>query len=595
MAYTTVLFAPKFFKEGMRAFFPDIGDLKVVPMTYTEEMGARFFQKPGDLLRAISNLKFKIGKADPQNFTGATTNDVYNAIVATAKNNNLTLTVNEVMTIAVFAAITRQTYAYWFHALKQTIAPHAQNLFQIEISRNKNSQITANYVEKDKQVGEYTGSTSIRGELETLAKIKGSGILKATAENAYTVEPSLETFQIETTVWAKRLLLHAFAYLRDLTEDFNAYDLFLLTPFLTDPKFRSTFAIRLNEQKNLVASKELVADFVKLCFEGNIKTTEDTLKALGLPRTALEGPSSATTISRSTSLNHLPDISLSRASTSANAHGREGEGSQTTIYPQPFSNGNSNGGPSAPSPSASSLVQSGVNTYPFNQPLTPEQQRTQQQQALNQQHFQQMHQSHQPPPRTQVQTPALTTAQRYAHEKQAMEGLENKLGYGTSQYTQIKAINAALNDLNSHQVAAHQAMLIDVMAASRRAVADPYDQTNLNNLNTLIKPLHHKNLVRLAGAVSLLVIGVLLAVVSTAAAVASFGGTHLLSAWGIAVAHTTLTKALTLAGSVVGTSLFVGGLVLFSRNPINKIHGAADAIAIEASKEQLVHPRPARA
>ena len=593
MAYTDVAFPAKFTNEGMKAIFPHDLSLKTTPMIYNDDLATPFFENQADFIATLQTIKFKLGKAEAQSFAMGAKNsgEIYNAIMAAAANNKLTISYNEIMAIAVFAATTKQAYAIWFHQLDQTLLPQPQSSFEVQISRDKKYVLQANYVEKDKQMGEYRGSTKIRGELTTLVKVKGAGAVTATSVSTYTVEPRLESFEVETTVWMNRLLPSAFTYLRRLsaTDDFNEKDLFLLTPFLSDPKFRESFGLKLKSAKDATASRELVADFVKLCFEGTKRELDIILKSLELPRTALEAASvTSTSMSRTASTSHLPveiSQSLSTASTSSAVPRREGERQLSSAVPLQISHG----GPSAPSPSATSLLQPSTNTYPFDQPQTAEQLRTQQQAQEQQLQFQQQHRAMRPP-----QPPLLSPAQKYAREFEMLVNLESKVSYETTLDKHIKSIVEAIKNLTANEVTENQAMLTEVMASSRKAVLDPHDQPNLNNLNALIKPLQRKNLARLAAAVSLLVIGVGLAVVATAVAVASFGGTHLLSAWGIAVAHNTLTKALALAGSVVGSGLTVGGLALFSSHPLKKILSSADAIALQASKEQQLHPRPAR-
>ena len=491
-----------------------------------------------------------------------TTAEYYDAVIAAALKQKVVLTHGDVIAIFAFTFFQQKTFMRWLAGLSNPVRLNPHSTLEVSVKKIGDNLKVA-YDEREKHVGDFTETSGlIAKKAETVFKAKVQGTLKL-FNNTYTYTPETnptdkkanKSISIATLLW-KKLQYAATAYLNQARLD-NLDDFFTLTPFLTIPEFRKSYNEKLAQKT--VDCQDWAYHFISACFGSN---------PAELKKILADVPSARENI------NHSQPLPSAHADTNGIVIG---ESSTTGIA--------SFTAPQQPSPSHS------LNTVRSDSPLSLSVASTQpgrrserrlphdrkplsSVQPINSADA--MLSTFPPPP------PPMSLAQQYELKRQRLEISCTKKTYESQQLASLITLKNELDKLNENEKAKHLVMLNNILDCTDMAVNDPGNETNLNECKLLIGPLRRESLTHLALALGLVVLGALITTACVAIAVASFGGTTLLSSWGITVATTALTKGLSIAGSVLGLGMMGGGLYWSTHQPFKKIIAAADTISNKA-------------
>jgi hypothetical protein len=138
-----------------------------------------------------------------------------------------------------------------------------------------------------------------------------------------------------------------------------------------------------------------------------------------------------------------------------------------------------------------------------------------------------------------------------------------------------QAVIAAIKALSPKEKAKNSILLTDILQRTAGAITDPADTKNLQQYRALMLPVRNKNWCQLASGMGLVLLGVAVAAISIAVALASFGATSVFSSWGIALGTSVMTQAISITGAALGLSAIPGGAIVAHHRPLKKVITAA--------------------
>ncbi|MES2217686.1 MAG: hypothetical protein V4501_04665, partial [Pseudomonadota bacterium] len=151
--------------------------------------------------------------------------------------------------------------------------------------------------------------------------------------------------------------------------------------------------------------------------------------------------------------------------------------------------------------------------------------------------------------------------------------------FDARQIESCKKLEAAISALTPQQLEQSQLLLIDVIKCANIAVVDPINAPNLTKAQELVAPLNRARHCKIALALTAIITGAAILLLSTALTVAAFTGVSVL---GLEAGTSILAKAIYIGCGFLGLSLTLAGPRLFSQTPLNRVVEASTEITQNA-------------
>jgi hypothetical protein len=146
-------------------------------------------------------------------------------------------------------------------------------------------------------------------------------------------------------------------------------------------------------------------------------------------------------------------------------------------------------------------------------------------------------------------------------------------------YDKFKREAAALlltrvNELPVYIQKEENATLAEVVKRTTQSIRKPHDVSNINHYGIMMEKMRKVSWGKKIAAAMMVVLGLTVITVSVLTAVASFGGSSVLSAVGIAVATNIIAQSLSILCGTAGVALATGGTILGRYHPFKKLYKA---------------------
>jgi hypothetical protein len=185
----------------------------------------------------------------------------------------------------------------------------------------------------------------------------------------------------------------------------------------------------------------------------------------------------------------------------------------------------------------------------------------------------------------------LTVDDLYKNAQDELISVVSNTSYPEAQRDNGGQILAAIANLSDAEKKKNLLLLTKVMNGAANVIKSPTEE-NINAYQALMVPVINNKWRKLAIGMAAIVLSAAIITISTAIAVASFGATSLLSAWGIYVGTSLLVKAISITAGAVGLGMIAGGMILANDRSLKKVTAATSMFWQPAKVEGPAKPNP---